>query len=83
MVGAVAIVLRWGLVELAGLARKIAWSDTDEQKAKLADSRAKVLAAIEEAKKSLHGTLAQNSPITPAVVGFRSTALVIVSFSAE
>jgi hypothetical protein len=54
------IKIRWGLFELAGLARKIAWAGTDEQKAKLADARAKVLAAITEAKKSLHGALAEN-----------------------
>jgi hypothetical protein len=52
--------IRWGLVELAGLARKIAWAGTDEQKAKLADARAKVLAAITEAKKSLYSVLAES-----------------------
>jgi hypothetical protein len=52
--------IRWGLFELAGLARKIAWAGTDEQKAKLADVRAKVLAAITEASKTLHGTLAES-----------------------
>jgi hypothetical protein len=52
--------IRWGLAELAGLARKIAWAGTDEQKAKLADVRAKVLAAITEASKTLHGTLAES-----------------------
>jgi hypothetical protein len=54
------IKIRWGLFELAGLARKIAWSGTDEQKAKLADARAKVLAAITEATKSLHSALAES-----------------------
>lgn len=54
------IKIRWGLVELAGLARRIAWSGTDEQKAKLADARAKVLAAVTEATKTLHSTLAEN-----------------------
>jgi hypothetical protein len=44
--------------EVAGLARTITWSGTDEQKAKLADARAKVLAALTEAKKSLHSALA-------------------------
>lgn len=53
------IKIRWGLVELAGLARRIAWSGTDEQKAKLAEAKAKVLAAIDEAKRSLHGALAE------------------------
>jgi hypothetical protein len=52
--------IRWGLFELAGLARKIAWAGTDEQKAKLADVRAKVLAAITEASKTLHATLAES-----------------------
>jgi hypothetical protein len=52
--------IRWGLVELAGLARRIGWSGTDEQKAKLADTRAKVLAAINDAKKSLHSVLAES-----------------------
>ena len=54
------IKIRWGLFELAGLARSIAWGGTDEQKAKLADARTKVLAAINEAKKSLHGVLAES-----------------------
>jgi hypothetical protein len=52
--------IRWGLFELAGLARKIVWAGTDEQKAKLADVRAKVLAAITDASKTLHGTLAES-----------------------
>jgi hypothetical protein len=54
------IKIRWGLVELAGLARTIAWSGTDEQKAKLAEARTKVLTAITEAKKSLHTALAES-----------------------
>ncbi len=54
------IKIRWGLYELAGLARRIAWSGTDEQKAKLADARAKVLAVITEATKSLHSTLGES-----------------------
>lgn len=54
------IKIRWGLFELAGLARRIAWSGTDEQKAKLADARTKVLAAIDDAKKSLHSVLAES-----------------------
>jgi hypothetical protein len=53
------IKIRWGLFEIAGLARRIAWSGTDEQKAKLADARTKVLAAIDEAKRSLHSVLAE------------------------
>ena len=54
------IKIRWGLVELAGLARTIVWSGTDAQKAKLAEARTKVLTAITEAKKSLHSALAES-----------------------
>jgi hypothetical protein len=54
------IKIRWGLFELAGLARRIVWSGTDEQKATLSDVRAEVLAAIGEAKKSLHRALAES-----------------------
>ncbi len=54
------IKIRWGLVELAGLARTIAWSGTDAQKAKLAEARTKVLTAITEAKQSLHSALAES-----------------------
>jgi hypothetical protein len=54
------IKIRWGLVELAGLARTIAWSGTDAQKAKLAEARTKVLTAITEAKKALHSALAES-----------------------
>ncbi|MGH3559311.1 MAG: hypothetical protein ACRDTK_17780 [Mycobacterium sp.] len=52
--------IRRELREVAGLARTIAWSGTDEQKAKLFDARVKVLAALTEAKKSLHSTLAES-----------------------
>jgi len=51
--------IRWGLFELAGLARTIHWSGTDAQKEKLAEARAKVLTAITEAKQSLHAALAE------------------------
>ena len=54
------IKIRWGLVELAGLARTIVWSGTDAQKAKLAEARTKVLTAINEAKQSLHSALAES-----------------------
>ena len=54
------IKIRWGLVELAGLARTIAWSGTDAQKAKLAEARTQVLTAITEAKKALHAALAES-----------------------
>ncbi|WIM88246.1 hypothetical protein PT015_01640 [Candidatus Mycobacterium wuenschmannii] len=52
--------IRWGLFELAGLARTIHWSGTDAQKEKLAEAQAKVLTAITEAKQSLHGALAES-----------------------
>jgi hypothetical protein len=52
--------IRWGLFEIAGLARTIHWSGTDAQKAKLAEARTKVLTAITEAKRSLHGALAES-----------------------
>ncbi len=52
--------IRWGLVELAGLARTIHWSGTDAQKEKLTEARAKVLTAITEAKQSLHSALAES-----------------------
>jgi hypothetical protein len=52
--------IRWGLVELGGLARTIVWRGTDAQKEKLAEARGKVLAAIDEAKQSLHAALAES-----------------------
>ena len=52
--------IRWGLFELAGLARTIHWSGTDAQKEKLAEARAKVLTAITEAKQSLRAALAES-----------------------
>jgi hypothetical protein len=52
--------IRWGLFELAGLARTILFSGTDAQKEKLAEARTKVLAAITEAKQSLHSALAES-----------------------
>ncbi|HEY1838805.1 MAG TPA: hypothetical protein VGG53_01040 [Mycobacterium sp.] len=52
--------IRWGLFEIAGLARTIVWSGTDAQKAKLAEARTKVLTAITEAKQSLHAALAES-----------------------
>jgi hypothetical protein len=54
------IKIRWGLFELAGLARTIVWSGTDAQKEKLAEARTKVLTAINEAKQSLHSALAES-----------------------
>jgi hypothetical protein len=52
--------IRREFFEVAGLARTIGWSGTDEQKAKLAEARAKVLAALTEVKKSLHSVLAES-----------------------
>lgn len=52
--------IRKELFELAGLARTIMWSGTDEQKQKLTDVKADVLAALTKATKSLHGALAQS-----------------------
>lgn len=51
------IKIRKELLELAGLARTITWSGTDEQKEKLADAKAEVLSTITHAKKSLHSVL--------------------------
>jgi hypothetical protein len=52
------IKIRKELFEVAGLARTITGSGTDEQKEKLAEAKTKVLAALTEAKKSLYGALA-------------------------
>jgi len=52
--------IRKELREVAGLARTITWSGTDDQKARLAEVRATLLAALTEAKKSLHSTLAES-----------------------
>ena len=53
------IKIRAGLKEVAGLARTIMMSGTDEQKAKLAEVRANLNAAITEAKRALHNALGQ------------------------
>lgn len=53
------IKIRRELFELGGLARTITWSGTDEQKAKLAEAKSKVLAALSEAKRSLYSALAE------------------------
>jgi hypothetical protein len=52
------IKIRKELFEVAGLARTIVGSGTDEQKEKLAEAKTKVLAALTDAKKSLYGALA-------------------------
>jgi hypothetical protein len=52
--------IRKELFEVGGLARTITWTGTDEQKERLAEAKAKVLAAITDAKKSLYTALAQS-----------------------
>ncbi len=52
--------IRRELFELAGLARTITWTGTDEQKQQLAETRAKVLEALTEAKKTLHRILGED-----------------------
>ncbi|MCV7091830.1 hypothetical protein [Mycobacterium interjectum] len=51
--------IRRELFELAGLARTITWTGTDEQKQQLAETRTKVLEALTEAKKALHRVLGE------------------------
>ena len=43
--------IRRELFEVAGLARTITWTGTDEQKQQLAEARTKVLEAVREAKR--------------------------------
>ncbi|OBI58513.1 hypothetical protein [Mycobacterium sp. E796] len=52
--------IRRTLFELAGLARTIAWTGTDEQKEQLAETRTKVLEALTDAKKTLHRVLGES-----------------------
>jgi hypothetical protein len=52
--------IRRTLFEVAGLARTITWTGTDEQKQRLAETRTKVLEALIDAKKSLHRVLAES-----------------------
>jgi hypothetical protein len=52
--------IRGTLFEIAGLARTITWTGTDEQKQQLAETRAKVLEALTDAKKTLHRVLAES-----------------------
>jgi hypothetical protein len=49
--------IRRTFFEIAGLARTITWTGTDEQKQQLAETRTKVLEALTEAKKTLHRVL--------------------------
>lgn len=51
--------LRKEFFEVAGLARTIMWTGTDEQKAKLEEARNTILAAVTDAKRSLYAALAQ------------------------
>ncbi len=51
--------IRRTLFELAGLARTITWTGTDEQKERLAETRTKVLDALTDAKKELHRVLGE------------------------
>ncbi|OAT67764.1 hypothetical protein AWB85_11560 [Mycobacteroides immunogenum] len=50
--------LRSGLAEIAGLARVIALTGTDEQKEKLAEAGATLLATVNEVKRSLQSAVA-------------------------
>ena len=52
--------IRGELFELAGLARTITWTGTDEQKQQLAETRTKVLEALTDAKKTLHRILGED-----------------------
>jgi hypothetical protein len=51
--------IRRTFFEIAGLARTIAWTGTDEQKQQLAEIRTQVLAALTDAKKALHRILGE------------------------
>ena len=52
--------IRRTLFEIAGLARTIVWTGTDEQKQQLAETRTKLLEALTDAKKTLHRVLAED-----------------------
>lgn len=49
--------IRRELFEVAGLARTITWTGTDEQKQQLAETRTKILEVLRDAKKTLHRAL--------------------------
>jgi hypothetical protein len=51
--------IRKEFFEIAGLARTIAWTGTDEQKQQLAETRTKVLEALTDARKALHRVLGE------------------------
>jgi hypothetical protein len=52
--------IRKELFEVAGRARSIVWTGTDEQKATLAEARTKILQAVTEARKDLDRALADS-----------------------
>ncbi len=52
--------IRRTMFEIAGLARTITWTGTDEQKQQLAETRTKVLETLTEAKKTLHRVLGED-----------------------
>jgi hypothetical protein len=52
--------IRREFFEVAGLARTITWTGTDEQKQQLAEARTKILEALRDAKKTLHRALAES-----------------------
>lgn len=54
-----ALRLRKEFFEVAGLARTIMWTGTDEQREKLEEARNTILAAVTDAKRSLYAALAQ------------------------
>ncbi len=54
--------IRRELKATAELARTITWTGTDEQKQTLKGAKASILAAIKEAKRSLHESLAADAP---------------------
>ncbi|MDD4867077.1 MAG: hypothetical protein PHQ28_08160, partial [Mycobacterium sp.] len=51
--------IRRELFELAGLARTITWTGTEEQQQRLAEVRADVLRALTDAAKALHRVLGE------------------------
>jgi hypothetical protein len=51
--------IRKEFFEIAGLARTIAWTGTDEQKQQLTETRTKVLEALTDARKALHRVLGE------------------------
>ncbi|BAX90675.1 hypothetical protein [Mycobacterium shigaense] len=52
--------IRRTFFEVAGLARTIAWTGTDEQKQQLAETRTKLLEALTDVKKTLHRVLGED-----------------------